>query len=186
MNEIIKQDVLTILKEAQTAIDRADLLMLEELSNKINHNSSIFQDKDSISLAVAIYALFKIFSREQRIDKELTRILQQAYFALEKNDEERYLQQMQALLNAIEKKDQQLRYYIHSVLEKAGIKKGTKLYYNGISLARVAEVMGLTQWDIITYVGKTNLAETFQKTPHVPKRLALTRKLFQQEPSKTS
>ena len=60
MKSIIKKDILSILRRVIDALEKVDLASLADISNRINHNSSIFQDEDSIQIAVLIYALSKV------------------------------------------------------------------------------------------------------------------------------
>ena len=55
--------------------------------------------------------------------------------------------------------DSKLSLYLQEVLEKAKVKKGSSLYEQGISLARSAELLGLTQWELMNYVGKTKVMD---------------------------
>ena len=62
MNEAVKQDILSLLDSVIGILaseEETDLVELEELSNKIIHSASIFQDEDSISIALLIYSLYK-------------------------------------------------------------------------------------------------------------------------------
>ena len=53
---IEKNHVLEILKQAVIAIKGENIILLRELSNKTINSASIYQDADSIALAVNIYA----------------------------------------------------------------------------------------------------------------------------------
>lgn len=178
MNKEIRRDILSILERGFAALSRSDLLEFTELSNHINHNASIFQDEDSLTIATVIYSLGKLFFREEKIDEQLIGHLRKAQLHLTQDNVKSYRKHIRILLDQIRKRDESMSFYITHILDKAGIKKGTKLYYNGISLGRVAHLMGLSQWELINYLGKTNIVDTFEKTPRMKERLAHTRRIF--------
>ena len=77
MHDIIKKDILTVLTELVEILkvkEEGDISEIKELSNHVIHNASIFQDEDSISVAILIYALSKIIERKQR-DLDYNKIL---------------------------------------------------------------------------------------------------------------
>ena len=155
MNPEIRKDILKILDKSFIAINNKDIISFTELSDHINHNASIFQDEDAISIAVLIYSLGKIFYREERIDLGLVEKLKQAREFLLRRRYKEYRDIIRRIIHIIKQRDKKMGFYITHILDKAGIKKGTKLVYNGISLARVAYLMGVSQWEMINYLGKT-------------------------------
>ena len=63
MEHIVKDRVIEILGKVLNALRRKDDSGLKILSNYTIHNASIFQDEDSISIAIIAYALSKIVQR---------------------------------------------------------------------------------------------------------------------------
>ena len=61
--------------------------------------------------------------------------------------------------DSIEQLDKQLRRYIKEIIEQARIKKGTRVYEHGISIGRAAEILGLSKFDLMDYIGKTGIAD---------------------------
>src|SRR3989338_3046342 len=65
----------TVRKDALSTIDRVieilrvkewnDIPELKDLSNQTIHNASVFQDECSVSIAIVVYALYKIIERHQ-------------------------------------------------------------------------------------------------------------------------
>ena len=91
MEYVIRKDVVGILRKAIQDVEKEDISALSELSDHAIHDASIFQDKDSIKIAVVIYALSKIIPRsEGRTDewdkakKEVVKDLEEGRFYLEK------------------------------------------------------------------------------------------------------
>ena len=83
-HEEIYGDILSILQETLTALKKGDYTALKEISNHTIHNASIFQDQDSLSIAVLIYAVHKIMVSEHKsqIMPNLVTSLEQAQHAL--------------------------------------------------------------------------------------------------------
>ncbi len=76
----------------------------------------------------------------------------------------------------INKIDTKLKLYIEEVISKAKVKKGSKLHEHGLSIARTAEVLGISQWELMNYVGKTTISTV--DGVDVKTRLNFARKLF--------
>ena len=65
MNEIVKKDILSVLKNSLKAIRKEDLIELRLQSDRTIHNSSTFQDKYSITTAVVVYSIYKILEKNK-------------------------------------------------------------------------------------------------------------------------
>lgn len=181
MIDVIKEDVLSVLKQALSIIrsDELPVQDLRELSNHVIHDASIFQDDDSLSIAVLIYALSKVipYCEEQNIRfANLISGMQKAYDFLEAGNDKKYRAEIKCLFASIKKIDEKLKAYIQEVLDRARIKKGSKLHQHGISIARTAELLGLTQWELQNYIGKQKYFD-IREIP-VKKRLQIAREAF--------
>ena len=183
MNDTVKTDVLAILErviEILKSKEVTDVLEIKELSDHTIHNASIFQDEDSIAIAVTIYAIYKLVDRgvEGEVYTNIFHLLKQAKKFLERNKERTYRVTIKTLLKAISKQDTKLRLYVEQVIIKAKIKKSSRLFEHGISLARAAEVLGISQWELLNYVGKTQIVDKQYIRPDLRKRLNVVRELF--------
>lgn len=182
MNEIIKKDILSILSEVISILkvkEDKDIIELRELSNKTVHNSSIFQDEDSISIAILVYSLSKVIERKKQIDyKEIISFLNGAKISLLKNDLKEYKNSIKKTFDFIAKIDSRLKLYVEELIEKSRIKKGSRIYEHGISLARVAELLGISEWELMSYVGKTQMIDVEKEKFDAKSRLKFTRKMF--------
>ena len=74
--------------------------------------------------------------------------------------------------------DEKIKMYIFEVINQAQIKKGCKLCEHGISIARASEVLGISQWELMHYIGKTTLIDKFSEPVNVLTRLKIARRLF--------
>ena len=184
MHDIIKRDVLAVLTELVEILkfkEEGDIVQIKELSNHIIHNASIFQDEDSISVAILIYALSKIIERKQRdLDyNKILSMLNSCISTLKNNQDDLFRKSIKSIFSFIRTMDEKLKMYIYEVINQAQIKKGCKLCEHGISIARASEVLGISQWELMHYIGKTTLIDQFSEPVNVAKRLKITRSLFQ-------
>ena len=183
MRDIIKRDILAVLNDLVEILkvkEESDIAKIKELSNHVIHNASVFQDEDSVSVAILIYALSKVIERKQRdVDYEkLFGMLNSCILNLNNNDDDTFRKSIKTIFNFIRIMDEKLKLYIHEVINQAQIKKGCKLCEHGISIARASEVLGISQWELMHYIGKTTLIDQFSEPVNVAKRLKIARGLF--------
>jgi len=179
MRPIIRDDLMTVLRKVLVALERNDYVELSALSNHTIHDASIFQEDDPLTLAVVVYALSKVIERCGEKNHACPLVAPQvkvALQALERDDENAYRSVMKQLVREIGAYDQSLKMYIQEIIEKAKIKKGSKMHEHGISIARCAEMLGLSQWELQGYVGKARGENP--ATGQVSDRLRRTRELF--------
>lgn len=184
MHDIIKKDIISVLTDFAEILkvkEESDVVQMKELSNHVIHNASVFQDEDSVSVAVLIYALSKIIERKQR-DLDYNKILgmlNSCIFSLKNNQDEEFRKSVKSIFSFVRTIDEKLKLYIHEVINQAQIKKGCKLCEHGISAARASEVLGISQWELMHYLGKTTMIDQFSEPVNVLKRLKIARSLFQ-------
>jgi hypothetical protein len=184
MEERIKKDILLIfngLLDILKEKEGFDVTQIKELSNHTIHDASIYQDDDSVSVAIFVYALSKILERgsQEFVYKTVYTEIKNAISYLEQNDINGYRKTMRTLFSAITQIDKQIKLYIEDVLDKARLKKGSKVYEHGVSIARAAELLGISQWELMSYVGKTELTEVEGEKVNLNRRLSYARELFQ-------
>ena len=178
MEDKVKEDIIKIIDSALISLKEKHSMNLSEISNNTIHNASIFQDQDSITIAVIMYALSKIINRMSKIEPNIINQLTSSRDSLINNHVERYEQMIKNIIDTISGFDEKLNLYIQKVINEAEIKKGSKLYEHGISLARTADLLGITQWELMKYVGHTKIADGFKDEIDVKDRLNYTRQLF--------
>jgi hypothetical protein len=180
----IKEDLLAMLRNAIAEIKAENFGALAEISNHSIHNASIYQDEDSLSTAVLLYALSKILNRcLQRQQGEgfkdvIGRELAKAAKALEEDRQRDYESQISSMLKNLQDMDSRLKLYITEVINQAQIKKGSRIYEHGLSLANAASMLGVTQWELQSYIGHTTITEQEEGTD-IKSRLAFARSLFE-------
>lgn len=178
MRAPVKKDILSILKKSKDILRKKDSFMLRELSNHTIHNASIFQDEESISIAVIMYSLSKIIERGKLDIRKTLSMINSAKRYLEKEDFVNYKHTIKHMLKFISRIDSKLKLYIEEVVKQAQIKKGSKLYDHGISIGQAAELLGISQWELMNYVGKTSIVDRFP-SPDVEKKLEIVKELFE-------
>lgn len=187
MNEEDRKNIIEIFSESVKAIEEDDIVLLRELSDRTIKSASIHQDRYSVSVAILIYSLAKVYERGgyrnlktwDRFDKGVRKLLNEGRDALEKEDLSKFDSVLTEFFSLIDRLDKKIKKYIKDVFEKAKISKASRLYEHGISLGRTAEILGISAYDLMDYVGKTYIGDVKESiTLGVPNRLRFIRGLF--------
>ncbi|MFC1691805.1 hypothetical protein ACFL0W_06525 [Nanoarchaeota archaeon] len=175
------KDLLAALNQVIEILGKKDFFLLKDLSNHTIHNASVFQDEDSLSIAILIYALSKILIRteeQKKLVKKIIKSLQDSEGFLRKNDFKAYRENIQSIFSIISKEDSRLKLFIQQVVNQAQINKGGKLHEHGISIARASQMLGLSRWELMSYIGKTSYGEVEEDIQNVKNRMNFARSLF--------
>jgi len=166
LDDVVRKDLLTVLKKSIPAIKKCDENQLKILSNQTIHNAGLYQDSNSISLAIIMYAFSKIFKEKengsQQCQKMIDLILNKIHKAIEnlkQQQDVKYEATIKEIFQTLSKLDKKFGLYITNVISQAKIKKASKVYEHGISAGRVAELMGVSQWELMSYLGKTKITD---------------------------
>lgn len=177
----VRRDILRVLKKAQRLIQNHKHRQLMELSDHTVHNASLFQDRDSVSVAVIIYSIAKLMERCGKPFPhcdQINAIIKPTEQALRDNKIQEFRDRLKALFKFIGDVDHSFKLYIDAVIDKAQIKKGSMLHERGISVARAATILGIGQWELLSYIGKTQLHDRQAPPSNVEARLQFARTLF--------
>jgi hypothetical protein len=183
---IEKEHVINILKNANSAVKSKNISLLSELSNQTIHSASIYQDPDSVALAVTIYTMSKIFGNEmfkssKKWDvfvKKVSNCLSQAARDLEKNNLSGFRKEIIKIREDINLFGH-LREYIKDVFRRASINKASRIYEHGISRAETAELLGITQWELASYAISPFIMDSdLTLTKSIKERIKFTEELF--------
>ncbi len=178
MNDIVRADLQNILHNTIKKIEKDDTHALADISNHTIHNASIFQDKESVTIAVIIYALSKLGDRLKKIRPKLIPLLKKALQDLRKSNFKKYDLTIERIVKTISRIDKKMNLYIQHIINRAEIKKGSKIYDHGISLGQTADILGLSQWELMNYIGKTKLSDRFDEQVTVMERIRFAESLF--------
>lgn len=172
MKEVVEKfsdlsNITKILKSSYSAIKRFDALKLKELSNQTVHSATIYQDSANIFVAVLVYSLSKIFQRESYRKLEgwdifldtLISNWERIIKVAETNDYKQVIQIAGEIRNNLSSIDGYLGNYIRDIFAKAEINKASKLYEHGISMEQTAKMLGVSLWDLSSYIGQSNINE---------------------------
>jgi hypothetical protein len=151
-----------VLNEVKNALNERNSFKLKELSDRTTHSSCFYQDPGSITTAVVVYALSKLIERKDyhkiklwpKFVKKFNSILDLAILALNQNNQIAYSDHMQRARKILESISSNLKHYIREVLRKASINKGSKMHDHGISLEKTASLLGITRWELASYIGQ--------------------------------
>lgn len=180
-------NVLRILEEAKKAILKNDWMKLKNLSNQTIHTATIYQDSLNIIIAVLVYSVSKILQRENYQNmsewklfyKELLRYWDLIIQSCRENNLDDVLKYAGEIRNYLNNMTTNLGEYIKDIFRKAEINKAFKLYEHGISSAQTAELLGISLWDLASYIGQSNIYETHVKNKITEKqRIKIAEDLF--------
>ncbi len=159
--------------------EEKDIEELKDLSNHAINDVAVHKNLDLISITVLIYSLYKIVSSLPKEEyKDILQELKSARDHLKAKNLARYNQNIETIFQIIRKCDKQVKVHLQDVMQAARIKKSAELLHKGLSIGQAAGLMGLSNWDLQQYVGKTNFAEHHKETTPVKKRLDLAMKIF--------
>lgn len=177
MESIIRANIIKLLKSSLAAIRSDDSFKLKRLSNDNIRNAAIFQDEDSLSISVVLYAISKLIEHTSK-KKAILVQFQDALKALSASKDSKYREIIKNLIKTVKIEDFRLKRFVSNVIEQAQVKKGCVLCENGLSIEQAASVLNVSRWELMQYLGKTHVNE--QSKEHIPteKRLALARRLF--------
>ncbi len=162
-----RKHILKILKQTKNSIKKSDNRKLKDLSNKTIHSASIHQDIDSILTAVIVYSLGKITERTNyqeyedwpKFRKSFEKHINKAIFSLEKNQIDNFRKEMENIRRDISKISGNFKKHLEQVFEKASINKGSRIYEHGISIGQTSKLLGISEWELMEYVGKTGIQD---------------------------
>ncbi|MBI2142886.1 hypothetical protein HYU20_00905 [Candidatus Woesearchaeota archaeon] len=179
MEEVVRQDIIGVLNQGIEALHKGDAFRVKELSNNVIHNASIFQDEDSLGIAVLMYALSKTMEKGRLDADEIARLLTKAKSALETFNFAEHRLAVKLALKKISEADARLKIFVSSVIDQAQLKKGCRICMHGVSVARTANILGISRWELMQYLGRTTFHDEVVEAVNVQDRLALARKVLE-------
>lgn len=180
-------NVLRILKETRKSIEEGKPHEIKLLSDQTIHSATISQDPDNIIVAVLVYSLSKVLEREHYREMEgwaefydsMTKDLSLAIQNLEKDDLEKTRIHLGKIRNSLNKISSDLGRYVKDIFRKAEINKAFKLYEHGLSSEQTAELLGVSLWDLASYIGQSNIGDSkFAISMPVVKRIKIAEDIF--------
>ncbi len=180
-------NVLRILEETKQAIQENDPYKIKRLSGQTIHTATTSQDADNIIVAVLVYAIAKMIERENykkmtgwnEFYKNLLINLDYVIKSLQQNKIQGFRIGFGKIRNSINKISGDLRNYMQDVFRKAEINKAFRLYEQGLSAEQTAELLGISLWDLATYIGQSSISEAKEtRGLSVKQRIKITEDFF--------
>ncbi|MBI2671261.1 hypothetical protein HYX18_04780 [Candidatus Woesearchaeota archaeon] len=186
MNEAEQLELLRILKKTYNAFRKKDIKRLRQLSDHIVEDASIFQDDYTLSLAIILYTMSKILEKGNyeayhawgSFYKSSVSDLKKLLKYLGNSNFKKYSETLRNLLQQIKNIDKKVPLYIEELLNSSRIKKGSNLYAYGLSLGRAAELLGISKWELMGYIGNLDISNENLRTLNIKERLDIAEKVF--------
>ncbi|HHQ45066.1 MAG TPA: hypothetical protein ENN13_02900 [Candidatus Altiarchaeales archaeon] len=157
------------ISDVTSAVEKLDGLRLRELAGAYSDRAALSQSQHDLKLSLITYCTHKIYNKIHF--KEKVRPLSEKLADLiGKGD-------LDGALSLIEKFDADNGLFQNSLVEKARVKIGTRLYTQGISVSQAASLLGVGVSDIQDYVGDTKYHEQLLGKS-VKERFSDARKIF--------
>ncbi len=182
MEEEVKKEILYDLAEAIRIIEEREEKDVEELKTLSDHaidDVALHKDLDIVSITVLIYSLYKVISQMEKQDYEnLLSELENAKKNLEQDNLGKYNKSVKTLFEIVRGSSDKIKEHLQDVMHAARIKKGTALLQKGLSIGQAAGLMGLSNWDLQYYAGRTTSLEQHQEKISASKRLRKALNIF--------
>jgi hypothetical protein len=158
-----------LLDKLRNYVVHRDAVKLRDLSGEASDIAFITQDKDTVSIAITAYALYKIFLKKH---------YQQKFEPLANNAQSKINSgDLEGLIEDIKQFDIKNGFFQGNVVKRARIKIGARLYTRGLSLSKAAQIVSVNISDLLEYSGGTQFHEKPMKGS-VKERLETARTLF--------
>ena len=175
------------MKETRKFVEEDKPHELKALSNQTIHSAAIAQDGDNIVVAVLVYSLGKVMERSHYREMDgwaefyevVMTNLNLAIKSLEKESVDNARIYLGRIRNSLNKVSDDLSRYIKDVFAKAEINKAFKLYEHGLSSEATAQLLGVSLWDMASYIGQSNIGDAkFSISLPVAKRVKIAEDIF--------
>ncbi len=182
MKEAIKKEILYDVGKAVDILkvrEKKDIEELRILSEHAIEDIAVEKDLELVSVSVLLYSLYKVAASMDLNDyKNIIAELESVKKSLQQNQFGRYNRSMKTIFEIIRRCNVKIGEHLQDVLHAARIKKGTSLLQRGLSIGQAAGIMGLNNWDLQQYAGKSAAFEEHHEGVRADKRVQLALRLF--------
>lgn len=170
--EEVKKDILDVLKNIREGLKERSAQKLHTWSNHVIHCASIHTDLRAVYVSIITYALAKIIEKEESMRNKpewadfingMLANIDALIELLERNEMEKFDSALNDTMKIISEFDKSFSKYVQRVLEFAKIQKGAKIHEHGLSLSSVAQMIGVSKWDLMEKIGETKVSEVKAK-----------------------
>ncbi len=183
MKESIRKEILYDLQRALAILKEREARDLEELKQVSDHaieDIAVQKDLELVSITVLLYSLYKIAPSIS--DKDYQAVwdeLHNTYHSLKTYKLGQYNSSVKRLFEIVRKSNAKVQEHLQDVMQAARIKKGASLLQRGLSIGQAAGIMGLSNWDLQQYAGRTVALTQHEEKLPAEKRMAVALKLFE-------
>lgn len=158
--------VINVLKEAKKAAQIGDIVALKRLSDQTIHMTAIHQDTDNVLVAIVVYSLAKLLERrhsysDKDFEKYLNYYLKTIDYSVNcigKDKCELFRNRVKEIMQ-VKELESNLKRSVQDVFQKARINKASKIYEHGISMGATAKLLGISVWELSSYIGQSTIAD---------------------------
>lgn len=181
-------NVLRILKETRAAVEKNDSFTIRGLSNQTINTASLAQDSDNIAVAVIVYSLSKIVERLdyrhmsgwKKFYNNVLLYLDKSIKDIENKDYLKFRDDFKGIRGSIENLSGKLKKYVKEVFRNAEISKASRIYEHGISMEQTASLLGISQYELAEYAGRTGISDVPENyTKDTKARVKLAMEMFE-------
>lgn len=179
-------ELVRLLKKTYSYFRKKDIKKLRALSNHVIEDASIYQEDYIISLAIILYTLSKILEKGDYENnpgwnsfyKNSINDIKKLIHYITKSKFDDYSETLKKFLAEIKSLDKKVPMYIEELLNSSRIKKGSSVYSYGISLGRAAEMLGISKWELMNYIGNIEIMPPTIRAINAPQRYQIAKKVF--------
>lgn len=175
MEESIKKEILYDIGQAIEILKSRETKDVEELRILSDHaieDIAVQKDLELVTITVLLYSIYKVVPCMQKDNyQNLLTGLTALKNALQRGDLGSYNRNVRNLYAIVRRCNAKVQEHLQDVMHAARIKKGTVLLQRGLSIGQAAGLMGLSNWDLQPYAGKTTALGEHQESIPAEKRL---------------
>ena len=184
MHSSVIKDIKAVLDAAHSAVKRKNYVLLDNLSNRLNHSAAIHQDREISLCAVAVFALSKIFTNEKYLTdpnfpgfrNDVLANLKAARKVIG-TDTKRYEGHLRLVENSVKRFDEKLKLYQTPLLTYARAKKASHAIEHGLSVSQASKLFNVPNWELSKHTGKS-VSKHYASTKFNKQRIELLKRLF--------
>ena len=182
MKDVIKKSILHNINKAILILERKkqmDVEAMKKLSDQAIEDVALYKDLDVVSMSVLFYSIYKVVDRldEESFDY-LINGMDVARVALQKNNFGMYNKSIKNMFTTVRGCNAKVKEHFQDVMDAARIKKGAVLLQKGLSLGQAAGLMGLSNWDLQEYAGRTVILGAHTEKIQARTRLETALRIF--------
>lgn len=179
--------MLRILREAKRLLEEDKPNELKALSDQTTHSATISKDPDNIIVAVLVYSLGKVMERDnyrnmegwEEFYNDTIKNLDLAAKNLGNDNIDGARRNLGEIRNSLNKIEGDLGIYVKDIFRKAEINKAFKLYEHGLSSEATADLLGVSLWDLASYIGQSHIGDAkVAITMPVKERVKIAEEIF--------